>query len=172
MPHRRSRSGFASTPRQVQWIGPADQGYFAVAATTSVIVASFTPLTNGIMVKPTIVRTRGNVSHRPSVNSADVAYVGAIGVCVVSQEAFTAGAASIPRPHDDADWGGWLVWRSFSESLDVTTDIGRLINSNSFEVDSKAMRKMGINDVMVTMAESQSGAYDISDQMRHLFKLS
>jgi len=41
-----------------------------------------------------------------------------------------------------------------------------------FEVDSKAMRRMGPNKVLVGIAESQSGAYTISSPLRTLVKLS
>jgi len=42
----------------------------------------------------------------------------------------------------------------------------------NFEVDSKAMRKVGENEVLVTIAESQGGAFNISTPLRTLVKFS
>ena len=41
-----------------------------------------------------------------------------------------------------------------------------------FEVDSKAMRKVSANETIVTMAQSQQGAFDISASLRTLVKLT
>ena len=103
--------------------------------------------------------------------SADLVLAGAVGIGVVSLEAFTAGVASMPGPFSDADWGGWMVWRSFAYKFDVTTDVGRLLLSWEFEVDSKAMRKMGSNETMVVLVESQTGAFQAFDGTRTLVKL-
>ena len=161
--------------RQVQWVGLADQGFVAVAGGAKVIVTSFFPEgETPSMVKPTIVRTRGNVLVKPSTGIVtDLNFVGAIGTAIVSKQAFDAGVASVPGPFIDSDWGGWLVWRSFSYSQEVAGTVGNLVlNHMTFEVDSKAMRKMGANDVLVDVAESQGGAFSISMQLRVLAKLS
>ena len=166
------RSGPA---RQTTWVGPADQNVVAIASTASGIVASFAPFTGASMHKPTIIRTRGYCTVRPQAFSADIPISGAFGLCVVSDEAFAAGAASIPRPFDDAGWDGWFVWQSFSGTFDVTTDIGRVGFSNTamnFQIDSKGMRKVSDNETIVLMCESQSGALNIAMHLRLLFKLS
>ena len=154
-------------------MGPADQGYVQIATGANVIVGSFTPsATVPSMIVPTLVRTRGQVSVQPDVFSADVNVVGAFGIAIVSTDAFVAGAASIPGPFDQAGWNGWFVWRSFSMRFEFIDGIGVLIGDQRWEVDSKAMRKMGPQDTMVIMAESQGGAYRISTPLRHLMKLS
>ena len=168
-PHRTfGRSGGAT--RQVTWVAPADQGYVAVAAGTAVILSSFDANVNN-MPKPTIVRTRGVVSVKPAVGT-DIEIVGAIGVGIVSDEAFTAGVASIPGPWSEADWDGWFVWRSFAFSQTQLDATGSLLNSIQIEIDSKAMRKQSENYTMVTLAESQAAAFEISTNLRTLFKLS
>jgi len=134
-----------------QWLGPAFQGYQTVAATGATIIASAafeSPLT--------IVRTRGMISVRPTTTAATIDMVGAIGMGIVTAEAFAAGVASVPEPHTDADWGGWFVWRSFGFAIDVTTDISRIKNSIEFEIDSKAMRKVTANEVLVVVCFSLS----------------
>ncbi len=137
------------------------------------IVASFTPgsAANNMMV-PTIVRARGQVSVAPDVASADVDIVGAIGMGVVTEEAFAAGEASIPGPFGGADWDGWFVWRSFSMRYEFHTAASTLLLDQRWEVDSKAMRKVPQGLTIVLMAESQTGAYDLSMPIRLLLKLS
>ncbi len=159
--------------RRTQWVGPADQQYVAVATTAKTLIGSFTPATAvPSMNNPTVVRVRGEVSITPQAFSADVTIVGAYGVAIVSTDAFAAGAASVPGPFDDADWGGWLVWRSFSRIFEFADATGFFWGSFEQEVDSKAMRKMGSNDTMVLVAESQLGAFFISMPLRFLMKLS
>lgn len=153
--------------RLAQWLAPAVQGYTAVAATGATILAfaSFEePLT--------IVRTRGQISVRPTVATADLDIVGAFGAAIVSTEAFTAGIASVPEPFSDADWGGWYVWRSFAYSMEFGTAVGVERLSWDFEVDSKAMRKLSSNETIVFVAESIVGAFSITSSLRTLLKLS
>ena len=81
------------------------------------------------------------------------------------------GIASLPEPFTDADWGGWLVWRSFSYHLEFATAAALNFPVWDFEVDSKAMRKIRTSDAIVLVAESQTGAFFISTPLRHLIKL-
>ncbi len=120
----------------------------------------------------TIIRTRGMISVKPTSYAVDLSIAGAVGIGVVSAEAFTAGIASVPEPFSDGDWGGWFVWRSFGHHYEVLDATSSLLGSWSMEIDSKAMRKVTPNEVMVVVAESQVGAFEIFDGTRHLFKLS
>jgi len=160
------RPSFGSGPRRLtQWVAPANQGFVNVASAGATLISSFAP-DEGM----TIVRSRGMVSVRATSLASTIDIVGAYGEAIVTNEAFAAGVGSIPEPFTDADWGGWLVWRSFSYSwLASSADIQ---TSEVFEVDSKAMRKIGPNDVLVGIAESQVGAYSISSPVRTLVKLS
>jgi len=137
------------------------------------VIASFTPATSvPSLDRPTVVRTRGEVMIHPSSSAADISVIGAYGLCVVTSDALAAGAASIPGPFDDADWEGWFVWRSFGIRFESITQAGVLLNAVHHEVDSKAMRKVGTNEAVVLMAESQVGAFTISMPLRLLIKLS
>ncbi len=157
--------------RQSIWIGPADQGAVAVSTGASTIVASFDPDANSLLA-PTIVRTRGIVSVSGSF-AADLTISGALGVCIVTDEAFAAGAGSIPRPFDDAGWGGWLAWRSFFTVNEFIDGTGFQADANHyFDIDSKAMRKVAPNETVVLMCESQAGALNCAMHLRLLFLLS
>ncbi len=158
--------------RQLQWISPADAGFVTVASTTKVLIQSFNATVAGIN-RPTVVRTRGRVGVRPGAQAgADQAFVGAFGICVVSADAFAAGVASVPGPFSDADWSGWYVWESFNYTADFKSGVGYDLLSQEYDVDSKAMRKITANDTIVMVAESQSGAFDISMPLRTLMKLA
>ena len=168
---RRSRSFGSGSKRQTTWVGPADQAFVAVGSTNKVLVASFDPA-SASLPKPTVIRTRGEIYHRPTNLNADLAYVGAWGLAVVSDQAFAAGAASIPGPFDSADWDGWFAWGSFGFHLDFGTNVGLREIGRALDVDSKGMRKISDNETIVFMAESQTGAYSISMPLRLLMKLS
>ena len=118
------------------------------------------------------MRSRGVVSIAPDTFGADVEYKGAFGVGIVSTDALAAGVASIPGPWLDSDWGGWFVWRSFAEIFEFKDSTGSLVISTSFEVDSKAMRKITTNESLVVIAESQAGAFQMFAGVRTLIKLT
>jgi len=156
----------SKSARLTQWIGPADQGPIAVASGGATLIDSV-----AFNQPATIMRTRGYVGIRATNAGADATIVGAIGVAIVSEEAFLAGVASIPEPYTDADWGGWYVWRSFSFRHQFFDATGVLLEDFGFEVDSKAMRKVAPNEALVFIGESQQGAFDVVDSTRTLIKL-
>ncbi len=139
---------------------------FAVVGNTNTIVQSFAVTENF-----TVARVRGMMSIALSAYSADISLVGAMGMAIVSDQAFAAGAASIPGPWTDIGWDGWFVWVPFAWEFAFTTDIDRLIGSVQVDIDSKAMRKIKIGDTLVVMAESSSAAFKIGMSFRILQKL-
>ncbi len=151
--------------RLTQWVGPADQEFITVATTGKTIISSI-PFTEPL----TVIRTRGAVVVRPNTDT-DNTFVGAIGMGIVSADAFAAGVASIPGPYDDGDWGGWFVWRTFAFRQEAVTAASVYVSSQTMEIDSKAMRKVTPNEVLVVVGESQIGAFGIFDGTRHLIKL-
>ena len=166
---RRQVTGAAK--RQVTWVGPADQGYISVTGNSKVLIGSLSPTASGIG-KPTVVRTRGQVSVKPTTYAADIETVGAFGIAIVSAQAFGIGITAIPGPFIDSDWDGWFVWRSFSFAYEFHDATASLLGSFQQEVDSKAMRKVSENETIVLVAESQSGGFDISFPIRMLLKLA
>ncbi len=128
----RQRSFTRGGPRrQVTWVGPADQGFIAVSSGGATLLSSFNPVTDAGMSKPTIVRTRGAVTIVPNSFAADLNFDGAFGIGVVSNQAFAAGIASIPEPFDEADWDGWMVWRSFAYTLEFSDATGIMTASQT-----------------------------------------
>ncbi len=159
--------------RKVTWVGPADQSYVSVASGGSTLLQSFDPAAGGPFPKPTIVRVRGEVSMRLDSYAVDIAVVGAFGCCVVDNEAFTAGIASIPTPLTNSSWDGWFVWLPMHFSLEFGSAIGVQVPADRvWTIDSKAMRKVSNDQTIVWVAESEVGAFDISVQTRILMMLS
>ncbi len=164
--HFRAR-GFQRSARLTEWQGPPDQGFVAVATTGATLVSS-TSVEDPI----TIMRSRGQFGIQTALN-ADLAVTGAIGWGIVSSEAFSIGITALPHPWRDADWDGWFIWKSFSLSVEFHDATGvNFPASIMLDVDSKAMRKVGQSNVIVMVAESQAGAYQVVDGIRQLIKLA
>ncbi len=160
-----------SVKRKTVWVGTAIQGSVAIGSGLSVAVSSFSPSALGILAG-TVVRTRGLVEFRPQAFGVDLTYDGAYGLAVVSDEAIAAGAASIPRPFDDDDWPGWLVHGYYMGHFEFQSGVGIMMVSGQQVIDSKAMRKVGLNETLVWMVESNSSAVDVILHARVLMKLS
>jgi len=137
-----------------------------------VVQQTFSP-ESASMNAPTIVRTRGIISIKLTSYAADLDFCGVLGMGIVSDEALAAGAASIPRPFDDADWPGWFVWEPFCSRFEFLDATGtKFPAALSWKFDSKAMRKVRVNETVVVMVESQSGAFETAVFFRQLYKLS
>ena len=165
---RRPHRGFVRGPqRKTQWIGPAQQGFLTVTSGSSIIASSL-----AFLEPATIVRVRADFTFMPTSFASDLNIVGAIGVGVVTEEAFTAGIASVPDPFDDADWGGWLLHKLFGAHFEFGTAVGTEFPASiSIDLDSKAMRKVNSGDTMIVVIESQVGAFSFSSPTRTLVKL-
>ncbi len=140
----------------------------SVASAGATILASF-----AFETPATIVRIRGMLSIELQTYAADLDIAGAVGMGIVSAEAFAAGVASVPEPFTDADWGGWMMWRSFAHRFEFVSNTGSFFPAEwTMEIDSKAMRKVDNNEVLIIVAESQSGAIAVASPLRVLIKLA
>ena len=145
MAHSRGRFPRNQSPRKTVWNeGPGtltNNGVYA-ASTTAIIGLGQTSLA-GI----TLARIRGYVElGLQSSSAAGDGYVGAIGLGIVNQPAFVAGVASMPAPVDEVAWGGWMWHQYFS--LLAPTAAQTSENRIAFELDTKAMRKMGPDETV------------------------
>ena len=152
--------------RKTEWIGFADQGMLAVTGNTNQIVGNL-PFTD----PATFVRARGLFSVGVQATSADKTILGAFGAAIVTDQAFAAGAASIPGPWTENDWGGWFVHQVFSLQFEFTTDIGWNIIQSTYVIDSKAMRKIGDGETLVLMVETSAADCQVNPAVRFLVKL-
>ena len=169
----------ARSKRIVAWGFGPDFIQGVVAGTGKTLWSTAIALTGN--PRATIVRIRGSLMLRLILaTSVGDGFHGAIGLGVTTNEAFTAGAASIPGPVTQADWGGWM-WHSFFQVLGIAAqssgqDTARNITADiRMDIDSKAMRKFEDEQVLFGMVESTEvgvASMSVDADTRVLFKLS
>ena len=125
----------------------------------------------------TIVRTRGQgMLTLASATGAGDGFRGAMGIGIVSDEAFAIGATAMPGPLTQAEWPGWM-WHQFFVLQAVTATIADGVNANSavyrFEIDSKAMRKVPVGMTifgMIDVTELGTASLELQAETRMLGK--
>ena len=102
----------------------------------------------------------------------------ALGIGIATVQAFTdVGITALPLPLDDIGWDGWLFHQM--GTLRTGEKIGSSLDTGptdvlQWEIDSKAMRKVSVNEVVYAVLQSvESGTATANVQMmtRALFKL-
>ncbi len=134
------------------WSAVASTGLVTVATSTKVLVASFTPL----LPVETIRRTRGIVFWKSDQQTATEDPIGAFGMAIVSADAFAAGAASIPGPFSDDGSDLWFVHQYLHTAVTFSDATGLVQLGTQYEIDSKAMRKLSAEEILVLMVENGS----------------
>ncbi len=131
----------------MSWSGFETPALVVVPAATKVIVGSFVLLGS---FEETVMRTRGMYSWRSDQTAAAEAVAGAFGLILVSEDAFAAGAASIPGPLSDINNDGWFVWQPMLFHFRVGDDASETVDS----FDSKAKRIVRPGSRIAVMAEN------------------
>ncbi len=122
-----------------------------IAVSTKTLIASFTATGAG----QTLKRTRGLVSWGTDQQASPEQPLGAFGMCVVSEEAFAAGAASIPGPFTDDASDLWVVHQYMFHGFGFATNVGfQPADTTMYNIDSKAMRKINEDERLVVMIEN------------------
>jgi len=125
---------------------------------------------------PTIVRVRGRVMVlQDATTPADAFGSFAMGLILVTRPAFVANAVPLPFNDIGSDWLWWDVGTIGEESSGGI--IGRTISVDRIIVDSKAMRKVKPNTVLVFVAQGLQAegvnlTANIFGQLRFLMKLA
>ena len=118
----------------------------------------------------TVVRIRGVVGVAPD-GTLNPARSEAMGIIVVTDQAFAAGAVAMPDPRVDtaADW----LWHSWTTLQGDTGAVTQLDELRQVTVDNKAMRRLpGGNKLLVFIITNQTGVgLNISTGFRTLVKL-
>ena len=107
---------------------------------------------------PTIVRVRGEVLVVLTARGANVSdTILTCGIKLVTATAFAAGVASMETPNTDVG-RDWLWWGTKAVSMltaqPVATDSDGEMITTRLAIDSKAMRKVESNKVLVFVAEN------------------
>ncbi len=121
-----------------------------MAANTKLLLGSFVA-----DIPVTVRRTRGLIAWRSDQKAADESPFGAFGMCVVSNDAFAAGAASVPGPYSDAESDLWFVHQfcrnDFLFGSNISFD-GQA--ARQYEINSKAMRKLTDEETIPVVIEN------------------
>jgi len=100
---------------------------------------------------PTIVRIRGSLSLLTDDSSTPGAF-GFVNVGLIVVTAAALAASGVPAPLTDIG-NDWIWWECFTFGASAADVIGEEITIDRKIVDSKAMRKVGLNEVLVLVAE-------------------
>ena len=170
----RSRGYPARSPRKPSWEEGPQERDGAISTATSFLWTTAAQAN----VPVTIVRIRGYIEF--SLLTSDVVnggFFGAVGIGVFTDEAFTAGAGSIPSPLTDSDWNGWM-WHNFWSVRSVTATVGDGVNAFSayqrIEIDTKAMRKIDSGMIVcgvIDQTETPNATAEVHADTRMLAKI-
>ena len=121
----------------------------------------------------TIVRTHALLSILTDQVAGSEYVQGAFGMQVVTDSASAAGAASIPMPLTEAN-ADFFVYQPFMNQFQILSSVGafeRTGQGSFYEIDSKAMRKVGVDDDVVLTIENRTNGYNAGLEGRMLVKI-
>jgi hypothetical protein len=128
-----------------------ETAYTTLAASTKVIDSVFTT------EEPvTITRVVGQLDVISDQLSAFEKPFGAMGTALVTDQARVAGAASIPGPYTAAESDVWFLHQFWVAPVLFATAVGISKTNQTYQMDSRAMRRMTPEDSMVIMIENGS----------------
>ncbi len=170
MPVRRTRNFKRdSVRRQMQWVG-ASVATTTIPAGTAVLHSVLGA--GALLLRPfTIVRTHLVLHWENDVFTATERPFGAYGEIVVTDNASGVGITAVPDPDSDFD-ADWHTWQGLISAMLSDTSVGITMVGQQYQVDSKAMRKVGANDDAISVVTNTStvGA-KITTRGRFLVKL-
>ena len=135
------------------WAGfTSGSAWDALASGTATIVGSFVA---GADV--TLLRLRGMLSVLSDAEVEEEVQ-GALGIAVVSDEAFQSGIGAVPTPMTELSSDLWALWMPFAHARALGTATGQSPAQSNFVIDSKAMRKFNADERLVVVLENE-GAF-------------
>ena len=171
MARRRSVARFVRPPaRTTLWIGAGGAIATIVSNSNNFL---FTLNAAALALRPfTIIRSRIDVLFQTDQLAVSETPTGALGKVVVTEKAAAAGVASLPAPLAEVD-ADWFVYQGMSSSFMFASSVGLDGNGGMhYIIDSKAMRKVGNDDQVVTMFEARNAGGAIMNlEGRTLIKL-
>ncbi len=159
MPQRRTRQFLSRGARPNRsWSGFTNTGPISVAASTKVLLGSFS-LSNP-SIDETILRNVGTLAVQSDNFGADEVQIGAFGMIVVTDIAIAAGAASIPGPITNFGDDGWFVYVPIVQGVEFLSAVG--VNPDAwhqYDFDSKAKRIVSEGQNLALMVENASSSF-------------
>ena len=166
---RSGRHIVRSYRRPVFWgRAPADAGSTALAASTAVIDSTAVPAGDG----ETIVRVRGQIIVSSDQLAASESWAGAVGMCIVTDQAVAVGVGSVPTPYTDQDSQLWFMHQYYGGRFNFVTAAGFDCQGHTvFPFDSKAMRKFPLGTTLAVVVENAANGTIYWLQYSVLFKI-
>jgi len=110
----------------------------------------------GLALRPfTIMRTRLTVLFESDQAIASERPQGAFGIVIVNDVASALGITGVPGPVTDPN-SPWLVYQGLVSSFLLGDATGFINDGSLYEIDSKAMRKVGENENINFMVEMRT----------------
>jgi len=142
--------------RQTSWVD--------IAVTTTTFTATGGTILNSasadlLSKRPfTIIRLHLELLLISDQVAADEIQIGAIGLCVVSDQSAAAGVASVPTPVTDGSSDLWMMHKWFMDNfLRVGTPASAAHNAKTYTIESKSMRKVNDDQDILLVAELATG---------------
>ena len=166
MAFQRSRSA----RRPVHWVTGTQDSSAILTGTGKSLWTTPISGASGQAAEETIVRTRGGGRILLlSAGSAGDGYQVGLGICIQTDQAIAAGAASVPGPITDLDWDGWL-WHGIFFVQSATATFSDGVNaagvSVHYVIDSKAMRKWDLGAEQV-IGVTEVGEFGVATMEHH-----
>ena len=157
MARRRSRF-VRPAPKTVMWIG-AGVGTTTIVASSVQLIGQLAA--GALLLRPfTILRTRQQILYTSDQAAVTQKTQGDYGRIVVTDTASAIGATAIPDPSsiDGDPEADWYVHQPCMVQFDFLSSVGFHPNAGvQYTIDSKAMRKVGPDDDVVSMFSETDG---------------
>ena len=164
-------SRFVRPPaRTMVWIGAGFTGA-NVGASSATLLGILNAA--ALALRPfTVIRTRLMQSWASDQLSASETVAGAFGIIVAKEQATTAGIVSLPDPITEPD-AEWFVYQGCEDKFLFSSAVAFLSGvGHQYLIDSKAQRKVGINETIAVIAATSSAfGADVAGEGRFLVKL-
>ena len=152
MPRSRGFGPTQAARRRKSWeVGPGQVAETTSSVSANVILGSGSAATlEGL----TLLRLRGMFTAQLRAFAAvGDGFSGAIGIGIVTAEAFAVGVTAVPLPITDVAWDGWIWWEPIQLKTHVALAAGEVGTKVVSTVDSKAMRKLRLGDTIFAIVE-------------------
>jgi len=169
MARRFARTFVRPAPKTKLWIGVL-LGQTTLAASTKVLVGSFSASALGL--RPfTILRTHLECHYETDQVATSEAPFGIMGWGIFNDTAVSLGVTALPSPSGSPEQD-WYVYQAMSSSFVFGDATGFGTVGKGYIIDSKAMRKVGLDDDQAVMfTQTASVGADLTIQGRQLIQL-
>ena len=107
----------------------------------------------------TVIRTHLELLFQSDQLSATETQLGAVGLCVVSDQAAAIGITAVPTPDTDLASDLWFLNQILMNDISVNSAVGfDSMAGRLFSMDSKAMRKVNDDQQIVVVIELTGGS--------------